>query len=116
MWETLGGSNGDCKCKPGYHWNGIKWERDPLWDMGVSGYDNGGVTKIWGSVFDNLYFVGRKGSNVHYNDSTWRHHLYTEDVPYFWGKYRSLDVTENMVVAVGWLEDRAVVLRGYRMN
>jgi hypothetical protein len=42
------------------------------------------------------------------------HYRYTGEVPYFYGKYRAVAVTENVVVAVGWLEGRAVVLRGYR--
>jgi hypothetical protein len=54
------------------------------------------------------------GHISHYNGSTWRHYRYTGEVPYFYGKYRAVAVTENVVAAVGWLEGRAVVLRGYR--
>jgi hypothetical protein len=50
-----------------YHWNGVEWERFHLWDMGVLGPDDGGVSKIWGSGYNNLYFVGRKGTIVHYD-------------------------------------------------
>ncbi len=52
-----------------YHWNGEEWERYHLWDMGVLGANDGGVTEIWGTSSSNIYFAGRKGSIVHYDGS-----------------------------------------------
>ena len=52
-----------------YHWNGEEWERFHLWDMGVLGHEDGIITKVWGSEPDNLYFVGREGTIVHYDGS-----------------------------------------------
>ncbi len=51
------------------HWNGQEWIRYHLWDMGVLGPNDGGVTEVWGTSSSNIYFVGREGSIVHYNGS-----------------------------------------------
>jgi len=51
------------------HWNGTEWTLFHLWDMGVLGPDDGGVTSVWASSPTNIYFVGRKGSIVHYDGS-----------------------------------------------
>ncbi len=53
-----------------YHWNGEEWERFHLYNMGVLGANDGGVTEIWGTSSSNIYFAGRKGSIVHYDGST----------------------------------------------
>ena len=53
-----------------YHWNGNEWERYHLWNMGVLDDEDGGVTAIWGASPSDIYFVGRKGSIVHYDGST----------------------------------------------
>lgn len=55
-----------------YHWSGNKWERFHLWDMGILGDDDGGVTDIWASSSTNIYFIGRKGSIVHYDGQTFK--------------------------------------------
>ncbi|MBC8322000.1 MAG: hypothetical protein H8E70_00340 [Candidatus Marinimicrobia bacterium] len=52
-----------------YHWNGEEWERFHLYNMGVLGANDGGVTEIWGTSSSNIYFAGRKGSIVHYDGS-----------------------------------------------
>jgi hypothetical protein len=52
------------------HWDGEKWTYYHLWDMGVLDPDDGTVEHIWASSPDNIYFVGWKGSIVHYNGST----------------------------------------------
>jgi len=51
------------------HWDGEKWIYYHLWDMGVLDPDDGTVEHIWASSPDNIYFVGNKGSIVHYNGS-----------------------------------------------
>lgn len=50
---------------------GNSWQLYHLWDLGVLDNDDGGVNSIWGTSIDNLYFVGSKGTIVHYNGSTW---------------------------------------------
>ena len=52
-----------------YHWNNGTWERYHLWDMGVLGPNDGGVTKVWGSSPEDMWFVGSGGSIVHYDGS-----------------------------------------------
>jgi len=52
------------------HWDGEKWTYYHLWDMGVLDPDDGTVEHIWASSPDNIYFVGWKGSIVHYNGSS----------------------------------------------
>ncbi|MCF7801012.1 MAG: hypothetical protein K9N34_03230 [Candidatus Marinimicrobia bacterium] len=53
-----------------YHWNDGQWERYHLWDMGVLGPNDGGVTRVWGSSpEDDVWFVGNGGSIVHYDGS-----------------------------------------------
>jgi hypothetical protein len=49
------------------HWNGQEWIRYNLWDMGVLSPNEGGVSKLWGSSSDNIYFAGGNGSIVHYD-------------------------------------------------
>ncbi len=49
------------------HWNGQEWTYYHLWDMGVLGPNDGGVTEIWGTSSSNIYFAGRNGSIVHYD-------------------------------------------------
>ncbi|MDP3148078.1 MAG: glucosyl transferase [Ignavibacteria bacterium] len=48
------------------------WKLYHLWDMGVLNQDDGGVSKIWGTSINDLYFVGRKGTIVHYNGNYWK--------------------------------------------
>ena len=52
-----------------YHWNNGTWERYHLWDMGVLGPNDGGVTSVWGSSPEDVWFVGSRGSIVHYDGS-----------------------------------------------
>ena len=52
------------------HWNGEEWEMFHLWDMGVLGLNEGGVTQVWGTSSSNIYFVGIKGTIVHYDGNS----------------------------------------------
>lgn len=54
------------------HWNGNTWTLYHLWDMGVLEQEDGGVTNIWGPSPTDIYFVGRKGTIVHHNGSSWQ--------------------------------------------
>ncbi len=54
------------------HGNGRTWTIYHLWDMGVLDPDDGGVTKIWGSSSNDVNFVGRRGTVVHYTGSVWQ--------------------------------------------
>jgi len=48
------------------------WKLYHLWDMGILNQNDGGVTKIWGTSINDLYFVGRKGTIVHYDGKNWQ--------------------------------------------
>ena len=50
---------------------GDHWKLYHLWDMGILDENDRSVTSIWGTSLNNLYFVGRKGTIVHYNGSSW---------------------------------------------
>ncbi|MBT3180446.1 MAG: hypothetical protein HN674_03360 [Candidatus Marinimicrobia bacterium] len=56
IWVSCGGY-------PTY-WDGSEWTLYRLHDMGI---DAGYINAIWGTSSNNMYFVGRKGSIVHYN-------------------------------------------------
>jgi hypothetical protein len=55
------------------HGDGNVWTQYHLFDMGVLTQSDGSINKIWGSNSSNdIYFVGNKGTIVHYaNGSTW---------------------------------------------
>ena len=53
------------------YWNGEKFTMYHLWDMGILGQTDGGVTKAWGTSSANIYFVGRTGTIVHYDGKGW---------------------------------------------
>jgi len=48
------------------------WKLYHLWDMGVLSQNDGRVTKIWGTSMNDLYFVGSKGTIVHYDGKNWK--------------------------------------------
>lgn len=52
------------------HWNGLDWQLYHLWDLGVLDLDDGDVKYCWGTSSSNMYFVGSKGTIVHYNGSS----------------------------------------------
>ena len=48
------------------------WKLYHLWDMGVLTQNDGRVTNIWGTSMNDLYFVGSKGTIVHYDGKNWK--------------------------------------------
>jgi hypothetical protein len=67
---------------------------------------------VRGTGINDVYVVGAYGHVSHYNGSTWRHFV-MGDVPSFYGKYKAVSVTNKIMVAVGWLDQSCVILRGY---
>jgi hypothetical protein len=51
---------------------GNGWKLYHLWDMGVLDQNDGSVDKIWGTSLNDLYFVGNKGTIVHYQNGSWK--------------------------------------------
>ncbi|RMG21152.1 MAG: hypothetical protein D6732_27585, partial [Methanobacteriota archaeon] len=86
------------------HWDGNAWTQYHLWDMGVLDQNDGGVTRIWGSSPNDIYFVGRRGTIVHYDGSGWQRmesgtELPIQDIWGAWnereGKWEILAVAED---------------------
>jgi hypothetical protein len=52
-----------------HHWDGEKWETYHLWNMGVLEDSEGPVYYLWGESSSDIFFVGSRGTIVHYNGS-----------------------------------------------
>ncbi len=68
---------------------------------------------IRGNGWNDIFVVGSFGLVSHYSGSGWKHYTGNE-LPSFWGKYQRVAFSANQVLAVGWRNDKAVVLRGRR--
>jgi len=53
------------------HGNGDVWTQYHLYDMGVLSSNDGSINKLWGINSSDLFFVGNKGTIVHYFNGTW---------------------------------------------
>jgi hypothetical protein len=53
------------------HGDGTSWTLYHLFDMGVLSQTDGSIWKIWGSGPTDLYFVGDRGTAVHYDGLNW---------------------------------------------
>ena len=53
------------------HGDGMSWTQYDLYGMGLLGQKDGYMTKAWGTNSSDIYFVGTKGTIVHYNGSSW---------------------------------------------
>ena len=53
------------------HGDGTNWIQYHLFNMGVLNQDDGYLTKIWGVSTNDFYFVGTKGTIVHYQNGLW---------------------------------------------
>jgi len=96
------------------HWDGMNYTMYHLWDMGVLGQTDGGVTKIWGSSPSDIYFVGRTGTIVHYDGRSWTKIESGTDLPIqdIWGakepgrnQYKILAIASHLYSA-----DKSTVL------
>ncbi len=78
------------------------WKLYHLWDMGILNNDDGSVYSIWGTSLDNLYFVGNKGTIVHYDGSGWEKiESGTEtQIRDIWGYYDKVTRIQKVLCAV----------------
>ena len=53
------------------HGDGHNWTLYQLFDMGILSSTDGSIEKIWGESPSNIYFVGKKGTIVHYDGNSW---------------------------------------------
>jgi hypothetical protein len=72
---------------------GDHWKLYHLWDLGILDENDGSVTSIWGTSLNDLYFVGRKGTIVHYNGSSWSKIESGTDLDLYdiWGDYNEIE-------------------------
>lgn len=54
------------------HGDNVSWTQYHLFDMGVLTQNDGSLSKLWGRNSNDLYFVGRKGTLVHYDGGSWQ--------------------------------------------
>lgn len=71
------------------------------------------IDRIRANAPNDIFVCGSFGFLAHYNGSTWKDYTGIE-VPSFFSRYKGLSVKQDLVVAVGWMKDQAVILRGTR--
>lgn len=54
------------------HGDGQNWTQYHLFDMGILTQNDGSINKIWASSSSDLWFVGNRGTIVHYSSGTWQ--------------------------------------------
>jgi hypothetical protein len=69
--------------------------------------------RIRGNRWNDVWISGSGGLMSHYNGATWKHYTGTE-LPRVYARYQGLSVKRDVVVAVGWMNDQAVIVRGRR--
>jgi len=64
-----------------HHWDGETWTTYYLWNMGVLENSEGPVYHLWGESSSDIFFVGDRGTIVHYNGSEFSRMESGIDVP-----------------------------------
>ena len=86
--------------------DGTNWRRDT---SQPSFYANA----IRGQAANDIMIAGSYGVISHYNGSRWTHYLGGQ-LQQFFGEYKAVAIKGNLVIAVGWKEDKAILLTGRR--
>jgi hypothetical protein len=68
---------------------------------------------VRGSAVNDIVVSGSNGLLSHFNGLTWRHYLNSE-LPFFSGRYFAAAIAGRMVLAVGYINDRAIATIGRR--
>ena len=68
---------------------------------------------IRGLAQNDIFITGSFGLVSHYNGATWKHYTGSE-LPPFYGRYKAASYKGNLLIAVGWFDEQAVILRGMR--
>lgn len=71
------------------------------------------IDRVRANSSNDVFLCGSYGFLAHYNGLTWKNYT-DKEVPSFYSRYKGLAVRRNLIVAVGWLEEQAVILRGKR--
>lgn len=90
------------------HGDGVSWTQYHLFDMGILPSNDGSLNKLWGPNTSNMFYVGNKGTIVHYFNGVWtkQQSNTTVDLQDIWG------IDESHVWASGrnTADGRSVVL------
>jgi hypothetical protein len=78
-------------------------------------YDTGVLNNIRGEKANNIFAVGDFGTLVHFNGSSWKHYIELQDFSTS-RRLSSVAVRNSLMVAVGVSYNRAIALRGRRIN
>jgi hypothetical protein len=71
------------------------------------------IDRVRGNSSNDVFVCGSFGFLAHFNGAMWKDYTGIE-APEFYSRYKGLSVKGNMIVAVGWLNDQAVILKGKR--
>ena len=66
---------------------------------------------IRGTGFNNIVTCGSNGTLSHYNGIRWRHYL-NKELPSFSGHLVSAAINDNMIIAVGYKGEKAIIVMG----
>ncbi len=70
-------------------------------------------SEVRGNSLKDVIVAGGFGLLSHYNGSNW--HQYREnELPAIFGNYSAVDFQQNLMVAVGWINNNALILKGVR--
>ncbi len=70
------------------------------------------VDKIRANEINDLFVAGAFGEFLHFNGSSWK--SYQNITGQFYGSYYSIDIKNNLIVAVGYESSKALLLAGLR--
>ncbi len=84
----------------------------PVWRGSVNVITTYYTFAVRGNSVNDLFVVGSYGEVLHFNGSTWK--SFREQTQLSYGSYTSVAVRGNLVIAVGYEGNRAVVARGRR--
>ncbi|RMG42837.1 MAG: hypothetical protein D6732_00620, partial [Methanobacteriota archaeon] len=67
---------------------------------------------IRGTGLNDIAVSGSNGLLSHFNGKSWKHYLYNE-LPFFSGRYYGVDIEDNCIVAVGYINRKAIITIGW---
>ncbi len=70
--------------------------------------------RIRGNRWNDVWISGSGGLMSHYNGSNWKHYT-GKELPQLYARYQGLSVKGDLVLAVGWMNDQAIIVRGKRV-
>lgn len=68
---------------------------------------------IRGTGINNIAVSGSNGLVSHFNGVSWKHFINAE-LPYISGRYYSVSISEKILIAVGYIGNRAIIVKGIK--